>query len=390
MAVVYEAEHFPLKRRVALKFLRGDVSETAEGYNRFRAEAEAVARLQHPNVVQIHEVGEADGRPYLALDYVDGGSLAARLAQAPLTPRSAAALVEALAGAVHAAHLTGVVHRDLKPANVLLAGGGEQDSVTRGPDEPLPTPDPSLLTPKVTDFGLAKRLEGDSDLTRTGAVLGTPAYMAPEQAAGRPAAVGPAADVYALGAILYECLTGRPPFRGATALETLEQVRSRDPLPRRALRPGVPRDLETVCLKCLHKAPHRRYGSAADLADDLRRFLDGRPVQARPVGVCERAVKAARRRPAAAALAGVVVLAAAGGAAGLLAHNARLRDALTLVTAREGEARRQKERADENYTAARETIRDAAGDVQQLGAAGGEAETPRRGAGEVRPGGGDP
>jgi WD40 repeat protein/tRNA A-37 threonylcarbamoyl transferase component Bud32 len=285
MGVVYKARHVALKRSVALKMIRtGAHAGTAE-LSRFRAEAEAVARLQHPNVVQIHEVGEHDGLPFLCLEYVDGGSLAGQLGGIPLTPARAAELVEVLARAMHAAHLKGVVHRDLKPHNVLLTAEG---------------------LPKVSDFGLAKDLTEAEGQTRTGAVLGTPSYMAPEQAEGKKE-VGPAADVYALGAILYECLTGRPPFRAATPLETLEQVRDREPAAPRHLQPGVPRDLETVCLQCLQKQPHRRYASALELAEDLRRFLEGQPIRARPVSWAEAVWKWARRKPAVAGLLGGIV-----------------------------------------------------------------------------------
>jgi hypothetical protein len=286
MGVVYKARHTRLKRSVALKMILGGALVGPEHLARFRTEAEAVARLQHPHIVQIYEIGEHNGLPFLALEFVDGGSLSARLAGNPQQPAEAARVVETLAGAMHAAHQAGVVHRDLKPANVLLTTSG---------------------APKVTDFGLAKQLDDPSGQTQPGAIMGTPSYMAPEQAAGDKD-IGPAADVYALGAILYECLTGRPPFRGATVLDTLEQVRTQEPVPPRALQPNLPRDLETVCLKCLQKEPARRYGSAAELAADLRRFQEGKPILARPVGRLERAVKWARRRPAAAAFLAALII----------------------------------------------------------------------------------
>jgi eukaryotic-like serine/threonine-protein kinase len=288
MGVVYLARQAALDRLVALKMLLAGAHAGPEELDRFGAEARAVARLQHPNIVQIHEVGAHQGLPYLSLELVAGGPLDRRLAGTPLPAREAARLVEALAGAVQAAHERGVVHRDLKPANVLLAGAA---------GAPV-----GQCVPKVTDFGLAKRLDQGGGRTGTGAVLGTPSYMAPEQAAGRPAAVGPAADVYALGAILYECLTGRPPFRAETPLDTMQQVASAEPAPPSRLQPKVPRDLETVCLKCLQKDPKKRYASAADLADDLRRYREGRPILARPVGPVGRGWRWCRRNPAVAGL----------------------------------------------------------------------------------------
>jgi tetratricopeptide (TPR) repeat protein len=332
MGVVHKARHLRLGRLVALKRLKAD---SRFDLDRFRREAESVAALQHPNVVQIYEVGDHDGRPFLALEYVDGGALSEFLRGRPQPPRESAALVEDLAGAVEHAHRRGVVHRDLKPANILLQRAGEAPS--HGPGGATL----SDYTPKVGDFGIAKRVgEAGSSTgagpTLPGSILGTPGYMAPEQAEGR--AVGPAADVYALGAILYELLTGRPPFQGGESYETLRQVVHDDPVPPSRLRPGLSRDLETVCLKCLRKDPSRRYGSAADLAADLRRFLDGRPVVARPVPAWEAAWKWARRRPATAAAllaaqASLVVI-----AAGAAWYNARLRQALSSTRAAEAHA----------------------------------------------------
>ncbi len=332
MGVVYEARQQSLGRVVALKVLRDQALADPEQIARFHVEAEAAARLQHPNIIQIHEIGTHQGRPYLALEYVAGGSLARFLAGTPQPPRQAAQCLETLARAAHVAHQHGIVHRDLKPANILLHGGEREKA--KGERKELPVPGSSspctfplfpFASPKITDFGLAKRLDVDGSLTSTGAVLGTPCYMAPEQT-GDPAAagrtVGPAADVYALGAILYEMLTGRPPFQGETVVETLLQVREHDPVPPSRLRPQMPRDLETITLKCLRKEPARRYASAAELADDLRRFLDARPIRARPVGVGERLVKWVRRRPAVAALVAVssltLLLLVAGLAAGVL------------------------------------------------------------------------
>jgi serine/threonine-protein kinase len=289
MGVVFRARHLRLKRVVALKMTLAGAYAGPHERDRFQREAEAVAGLQHPNVVQIHEVAESDGRPFFTMEFVGGGSLAQKLSGHPQPAREAAALVATIAGAVQVAHAAGIVHRDLKPANILLTADG---------------------TPKVGDFGLARRLDGDAGLTRTGAAVGTPSYMAPEQARGDPAAVGPAADVYALGAILYETLTGRPPFKAESAAETLQQVVARDPVAPSRLNHTVPRDLETICLKCLRKVPGRRYGSAAGLAEDLDRFLRGEAIAARPEGAWGRFARRVRRRPGlAAAVAAVTLLA---------------------------------------------------------------------------------
>jgi ABC-type amino acid transport substrate-binding protein len=254
---------------------------------RFLREAELIARLRHPNIVQIYDIGQQDGRPYVELEYVEGGSLDRRLGGAPWPTGAAARLVEALAHAIEEAHRQGIVHRDLKPANVLLDAEGQ---------------------PKIADFGLAKRLEGGADQTIAGAILGTPSYMAPEQAAGGGRGIGPAVDVYALGAILYELLTGRPPFRAASTLETLIQVRERDPVRPRSIDPAVPRDLEVICLKAIAKEPSRRYPSAHALAEDLARFLDGRPIQARPIRNGERFWRWCGRNPAIAGLSAAAIV----------------------------------------------------------------------------------
>jgi WD40 repeat protein len=280
MGVVYRARQTKLGRVVALKMILSGAHAGEADLARFRTEAEAIARLQHPNIVQVFEVAEHAGLPFCSLEFCPGGSLEKKLGGTPLPPREAARLVEVLARAMQAAHDKGVIHRDLKPANVLLAEDG---------------------TPKVTDFGLAKKL-GEAGQTATGAVIGTPSYMAPEQASGASVRIGPRCDVYALGAILYECLTGRPPFKAATTLDTLRQVVSDEPVPPRHLQSKTPRDLETVCLKCLQKDPAWRYQSALALAEDLRRFHAGDPIRARPTGRWERVWKWARRRPAAAAL----------------------------------------------------------------------------------------
>ncbi len=286
MGVVYKAWHLRLQRPVALKMvLAGAFARPAER-ERLLREAAAVAGLQHANIVQVHDVGDHDGRPYFTMEFIEGGSLAQQLTGTPQPADQAAALVATLAEAVQVAHQGGIVHRDLKPANILLTADG---------------------TPKVSDFGLARRLEDDSGLTQSGAPLGTPSYMAPEQAQGQRDAVGPAADVYALGAILYELLTGRPPFRAETAAATLQQVLTAEPVPPARLNPRVPRDLDTICLKCLQKEPRRRYASAAALAEDLRRFERGEPITARPLGRLGRLARWARRRPTTAALTGTLL-----------------------------------------------------------------------------------
>jgi WD40 repeat protein/serine/threonine protein kinase len=314
MGVVYKARQVALKRLVALKMILSGARASEQDLTRFKAEAQAVAKLQHPNIVQVYEVGEFEGLPYFSLEFVEAGSLADRLKGTPQPPAIAASLVQQLAQAMHAAHERDIVHRDLKPANVLLTGSGEGSSqaTTRnaaasatGQSASRSKSDGSspMGMPKITDFGLAKQLDGEhSGQTVSGAIMGTPSYMAPEQASGRIKEIGPLADVYALGAILYEMLTGRPPFKGATILETLEQVRMSEPVAPTALQPGIPRDLETICLKCLEKDPRRRYDSALSLADDLRRYIEGEPIKARPVGSLERAVKWAKRRPAIAAM----------------------------------------------------------------------------------------
>jgi WD40 repeat protein len=284
MGVVYRARQVKAGRVVALKMILAGGHADDATLARFRTEAEAVARLQHPGIVQVFEVGEHDGLPFFSLEFCGGGSLADRLAGKPLPAGEAAALLEKLAEALHAAHLANVVHRDLKPANVLLTNDG---------------------TPKVTDFGLAKKLD-EASQTQTGAVMGTPSYMAPEQGSGQPHAVGPQSDVYSLGAVLYECLTGRPPFLAATPLDTILQVLSAEPVPVRQLNAKVAVDLETICLKCLRKDPRQRYGSAAELAADLRRFRGGEPIVARPVGTLERGWRWCRRNPVVAGLLGAV------------------------------------------------------------------------------------
>ncbi|MFI5455665.1 MAG: serine/threonine-protein kinase [Isosphaerales bacterium] len=286
MGVVYKARHRRLQRLVALKMVLAGSHVGQVGLARFRAEAEAVAKLLHPNIVQIFETGEHEGRPYFSLEFVEGGSLDKRIAESPTSPRGAARFVETLARAMEVAHQRGIVHRDLKPSNILLAKLGSQSSVIRNREldsSSLPADHWSRTTmPKIADFGLAKRVGDDSSQTQSGAILGTPSYMAPEQAGGKNREVGPAADIYSLGAILYELLVGRPPFKAGNPIDTVRQVVEQEPVPPRQLEPRVPYDLETICLKCLEKDPARRFTSAVELAEDLRgswrvtRFSRGR------------------------------------------------------------------------------------------------------------------
>jgi serine/threonine-protein kinase len=281
MGVVYQARHLRLNRPVALKMLlAGDIAAPHD-LARFQREAEAIAGLRHENIVRVYDVGDHDAGPYFTMELVEGGSLAQKLAGTPQAAGPAAALVATLAEAVGVAHQGGIVHRNLKPANVLLTADG---------------------TPKISDFGVARRVGEGAGLTQTGVPVGTPSYMAPEQARGQAQAIGPAVDVYALGAILYELLTGRPPFRGETAAATIHQVITQDPVPPSRLNNQVPRDLETICLKCLSKDPHRRYATAAALADDLQHYQRGEAISARRPGLLERVSKWIRRRPANAAL----------------------------------------------------------------------------------------
>jgi WD40 repeat protein len=312
MGVVYRARQVTLNRVVALKMILAGAFASTEEVQRFRREAEAAAALDHPHIVPIYHVGEHDSRPYFTMKLVEGGSLAQK---PPVATRGLVALMVKVARAVHHAHQRGVLHRDLKPGNILLDAAGE---------------------PHVTDFGLARRLSDDATLARSGALVGTPGYMAPEQAAVTPGGVSTAADVYGLGAVLYYLLTGRPPFHGPTPLDVLIQVREQEPDPPRRSRPEVPRDLETVCLKCLHKDPARRYPDAAALADDLQRFLDNEPVLARRPGVVERLARWGRRRPLGVALIAVSLLALVTAVAGMAWHTASLTEALSAVQEREG------------------------------------------------------
>ncbi len=267
MGVVFEARQRSLGRAVALKMQMAGPLASADDRRRFRNEAEAIAHLDHPRILPIHEVGEVDGRAYFTMKLVEGGSLADHLGDFAADPARTCRLLAPVARAIHHAHRRGVLHRDLKPSNILLDAANH---------------------PYVADFGLARRIEADAELTRSGALLGSPSYMAPEQTAGDKAAVTTATDVYGLGAILYALLTGRPPFRGFSPLETIEQVRDLPPDPPSRLNPRVDRDLETICLKALEKDPDRRYASAESMADDLERWLAGEPIAARAGGRLER------------------------------------------------------------------------------------------------------
>ena len=354
MGVVFKARQTALGRDVAVKFLRDEQRADPGRRERFIQEARAIAGLRHPHLVELYEFGQvpdasgATSQPYLVLEYVSGGSLSNLLRGSPQPPVEAARLVATLADAIHYAHGQGVIHRDLKPANVLLqraeANGEGEFEGTRGVRFSRARPLTADLSVKVTDFGLAKFLSG-GDLTHSGDVLGTPSYMAPEQAAGKSAPVTAAVDVYGLGAILYEALTGRPPFAAATVDATLGLLRQDEPVPPRRFEPTVPRDLETICLKCLRKEPGRRYASARDLAQDLRRFAAGGHIRARPVGTTERVMVWCRRRPGFAGLLAAFVLVFVAGSA--------------LVLWQWGQARQSAARAERN-AAAFERERDTA------------------------------
>jgi serine/threonine-protein kinase len=283
MGVVYQARHLRLNRMVALKMmLDGDFAST-EVRERFQREAEAVARLQHPNIVQIFEIGDTRGKPFFSLEYVEGTTLAERLRGGPMPPKEAARVVMVLASAVQCAHEQGIIHRDLKPANLLIAGAAS-----------LPV---NQWAPKIADFGLAKHLNENAQKTLPSAVLGTPSYMAPEQVSSSFGTIGPATDIYALGAVLFELVTGRPPFQGPSVRDVLTRVETQEPISPGALQGGVDAELSTICLKCLEKKPANRYASAAALADDLDRYLTGRPILAKPIGWLRRSWKWVRLRP---------------------------------------------------------------------------------------------
>jgi eukaryotic-like serine/threonine-protein kinase len=325
MGVVYKARQPGLKRVVALKVILAGEHADARDLARFRTEAQSVAQLQHSNIVQVYEVGDQNGCPHLSMEYIDGGSLKEKLVGKPQPIRHAAQLVQLLAGAMDFAHKKGIIHRDLKPANIMLMKP-RPGSSTRSAHSTAPLVEELYGTPKIADFGLAKRLEEDSGQTRSGTILGTPNYMSPEQAGGQVKDVGPLSDQYALGAVLYELLTGRPPFQGTTMWETINQVRTREPVPPSQLQPKVPRDLETICLKCLQKEPHKRYADAAALAEDLRRFVSGEPIVARPISAPERFWRWCRRNPRVAILSGFVLASLLAIIAGLWFFNVKLTD----------------------------------------------------------------
>ena len=366
MGVVYKARQVGLNRLVALKVLLSGAHASPEDQVRFRAEAAALARIKHPNIVQVYDTATHDGMPCFALEFVEGGSLAEHLRGRSLAPRLAAELSEIVARAVHAAHEQGVIHRDLKPANVLLApvSGRGVDSGTielpgtrLGDGEPPPNAAANWM-PKVTDFGLAKCLDHEAGLTRTGTVAGTPNYMAPEQALGHASHVGPAADIYGLGATLYELLTGRPPFQGPTPMETIQQVCAHEPVSPRRLQPKVPRDLETICLKCLAKEPRRRYASALELAEDLRRFRNGEPVRARRVGAVGQTSRWCRRNPGIASLLAALAAVIVVGFVGITASYLNARQAREHETDARKNEERQRERAEDHLYFSRIALAD--------------------------------
>jgi tRNA A-37 threonylcarbamoyl transferase component Bud32 len=280
MGVVYKAKQIDLKRIVALKMILHHGYLTKETLTRFRTEADALARVTHPGIVQVYEISEHEGQAYFTLEYCGGGSLAREIKRGPFPPPKAATVVEQLARAIHFAHEANIIHRDLKPGNILRTTLGQY---------------------KITDFGLAKKLDIEENITQSGAIIGTPGYMSPEQASGDVDRLGPACDIYALGVILYECVTGRVPFRAQSVMDAVVQVVTLEPVAPTQLEPKTPKDLETIILKCLHKTPERRYRTALELADDLGRFLRGEPILGRPASRTERAWRWGRKHPAASA-----------------------------------------------------------------------------------------
>jgi serine/threonine protein kinase len=349
MGVVYEARDKALGRLVALKIIAGGSVAHVTQRRRFEVEARAAARLQHHNILQIHEIGEHEGCLFLVLEFAEGGSLAQQLVDKPQPPLAAAGLVETLARAVQVAHDHKIIHRDLKPSNVLLTA----DDI-----------------PKISDFGLAKLVDENSSRTQTGDLLGTPSFMAPEQAEGRTREVGRAADIYSLGAILYQALTGRPPFLGGSTIETLNQVVSTEVVPPRSLRPDVPRDLETICLKCLEKSPNGRYATALDLADDLRRFQRDEVILAKRAGVIDRSRKWVKRHPWPTASATIATISVLGFIGLFYRHNVQLRAEVKRTSDKADEAKRNGEQALTNYQEARSAIQKMLGRLQDSRVAG--------------------
>jgi eukaryotic-like serine/threonine-protein kinase len=336
MGIVWKARQVGLGRVVALKMILTGELASPDDIERFRNESRAAAALDHPNIVAVHEVGEHGGQPYFSMDFVAGRSLADVVREGPLPASRAAEYIRAVAAAVQHAHDKGILHRDLKPANILI---GAEDQ------------------PRVMDFGLARPITGSAGLTGTGQVLGSPPYMPPEQASGRKGGLTPASDVYALGAVLYELLTGRPPFQAETPLDTLLLVLETEPVAPRLLNPRMLRDLETICLKCLHKDPKKRYASASALAEELGCFLRGEPIQARPVSFVERAWRWCKRKPVLAGTLATLVLVIAGGLGGVLWQWARAEQKSTEAREERDTAKRERERAEAYFQDSQEVVR---------------------------------
>jgi serine/threonine-protein kinase len=348
MGVVYKARHVKLDRTVAIKMLLTGMHAGPQELARFLAEAKAVASLRYPNIVQVYDVGDLKGRPYFTMEFLEGGNLAQKLAGQPQPARKASEITVALAEAMQIAHRNGIIHRDLKPANILLTAEG---------------------TPKIADFGLARRFDSDEHLTVTGARIGTLSYMAPEQALGKPGLLGPAVDIYSLGAVLYELLTGRPPFRAETPQETERQLLTEEPVPPRRLNSAVPRDLETICLKCVHRNPTRRYESAETLASDLHRFLRGEPITARPASFGERSGRWLRCHPtltAALSIGLLTILAALGLASWLVAEHQANRQAIEIDLQEAAKLQRMSNWAEARIALERARARPGAPDVKHL------------------------